>query len=264
LYLAERYYRERQFDVAQLNDRLREDLVEYSFGDILSLSSLRVGKPWKAAETRKRRETILRGLSQAGIQVSQEVVSRYFESLEEIASQLEKQKVDPKNPPKAWVDWVINMPQLKKIERVIQRMEQYNKQRTDLFSRIDNFLSTVNGFLSDTGKVIKFDTSGEVFVDLGTEHRISADQLSSGESQLVILFAYLYFGSQPTREFTVMVDEPELSLHLDWQHRYVESALKANPDAQFIFATHAPEIAQGHDDRCIELSPKGVGRHAKV
>lgn len=145
----------------------------------------------------------------------------------------------------------------KKIERLIERIENYNKQRESLVKRIDAFLETVNSFLCDTNKYIRFDTSGEISVRIGDKHEIRADSLSSGEGQLLILFTYLYFGFEPRQEFVVMIDEPELSLHLKWQNQYVQSVIKANPSAQFIFATHAPEIAQEYKEKCIELSPKG-------
>ena len=125
-----------------------------------------------------------------------------------------------------------------------------------MLGRVEAFRDTVNSFLCDTNKKILFDTSAKLLVRLGEKLEIRPDSLSSGEIQLLILFTYLYFGFEQRREFTVMIDEPELSLHLEWQHKYVESVMKANPNAQFIFATHAPEIGQGYDDYCIELSPK--------
>jgi predicted ATP-binding protein involved in virulence len=258
LYLAERYYREQQFGVAQLSEKLREDIVEYSFSEIVSISHVKpTRKPWKVEEIRKRKETIWEGLLQAGIRISEEVVTKYFDSLENIATKLENISLDRKKMPIEYFEWEINMPQVEKIERVIQRMETFNNERNARLSRIQDFLKTINSFLCDTNKLVRFDTSGEIVIRLDEKHEIRADSLSSGESQLVILFTYLYFGFQPKRKFVVMIDEPELSLHLNWQHRYVESVIKANPDAQFIFATHAPEIAQGHDDRLIELFPKG-------
>jgi len=257
LYLAERYYRERQFQLGVLNEKLREEFVEYTFGDVVSIRDIRrVRKPWTVEEVRKRKETIVRGLEQAGITVPEDTVSKYFQSLEKIAKALEKKGVDPKKPTQEYFEWAINMPQVEKVERLIARMEAYNKQRDSLIRRIEAFRDTVNSFFFDTKKQIRFDTSGEIVVQIDDKHEIRADSLSSGESQLLILFTYLYFGFEPRKEFVVMIDEPELSLHLKWQHQYVESVMKANPYAQFIFATHAPEIGQGYGDNCIELSPK--------
>lgn len=265
LYFAERYYRERQFDVSELSEKLREDLVEYSFGEIVSMADLNLGaKSWKVEEIRKRRDKVIQGLSQANIHISDKVISNYFARLERLATKLEKEKSSPGARQTARVEWAMNMPQVQKIERVIQRMEEFNRAKEDLLKRIEDFLTTVNSFLCDTGKMVSFDTSGEIVIHIDAGHEIRSESLSSGEGQLVVLFTYLYFGFPPKREFVVMIDEPELSLHLNWQHRYVESVFKANPNAQFIFATHAPEIAQGHRSQCIELSPKGAEANAGV
>lgn len=257
LYLAERYYREQQYRLGELNEKLREEFVESTFGDIFTTRAIRsVRSPWTLDEVKKRKETIVEGLANAGIKVPEESVSEYFRGLERIARALERKGIDRENPPQEYFEWVMNMPQIQKVERLIKRTEEYNNQRDILLGRVVAFKDTVNSFLCDTDKQILYDTSGELFVKVGEKLEISPDSLSSGEIQLLTLFTYLYFGFRQRREFVVMIDEPELSLHLEWQHKYVESVMKANPNAQFIFATHAPEIAQGYDDYCIELSPK--------
>jgi len=46
----------------------------------------------------------------------------------------------------------------------------------------------------------------------------------------------------------------ELSLHLNWQERFVDDIRNLKTGAQFIFATHSPEIIAGYEDKCIEVS----------
>ena len=53
-----------------------------------------------------------------------------------------------------------------------------------------------------------------------------------------------------------MVDEPELSLHVAWQNRSIDSVKAANPNAQFIIATHSPEIVGDAEDTVIDISPR--------
>ncbi|GBQ13317.1 hypothetical protein CFR78_14335 [Komagataeibacter rhaeticus] len=50
-----------------------------------------------------------------------------------------------------------------------------------------------------------------------------------------------------------MADEPELSLHIDWQENLVPSLKKINPNSQVIFATHSPDIVGAYKDRTINL-----------
>ncbi|MEU8710983.1 ATP-binding protein [Streptomyces sp. NPDC048663] len=74
--------------------------------------------------------------------------------------------------------------------------------------------------------------------------------LSSGEKQVIrLLIECLAAGGNP-----VLIDEPELSMHVDWQHRLVECMRLLNPRAQLILATHSPEImADVTDEEIMEL-----------
>jgi predicted ATP-dependent endonuclease of OLD family len=40
----------------------------------------------------------------------------------------------------------------------------------------------------------------------------------------------------------MLMDEPEISLHFEWQKILLESILEINPNAQIIVATHSPAM----------------------
>jgi predicted ATP-dependent endonuclease of OLD family len=50
-----------------------------------------------------------------------------------------------------------------------------------------------------------------------------------------------------------MADEPELSLHVDWQETLVSNILALNPSAQVFFATHSPDIVSVYRDGVIDM-----------
>lgn len=76
------------------------------------------------------------------------------------------------------------------------------------------------------------------------------EALSSGEKQLLRLFVECRAAGADT----IIIDEPELSMHVDWQHFLLEYMRTVNPDAQIIVATHSPEImARVSDDKVFEL-----------
>ena len=58
---------------------------------------------------------------------------------------------------------------------------------------------------------------------------------------------------QQKQPFVFIADEPELSLHIEWQRNLISSIRKLNPNAQIIFATHAPEIAGNYSTRLINM-----------
>lgn len=98
------------------------------------------------------------------------------------------------------------------------------------------------------GKRLEF-RGGNVEV-LINDHVIPLESLSSGEKQLLqILLECLAAGDNP-----VLIDEPELSLHVDWQNRLIRNMRVVNKESQIIMATHSPEImANLSDSRIFEL-----------
>ena len=65
--------------------------------------------------------------------------------------------------------------------------------------------------------------------------------LSSGEKQLLVLLIQTLL--QENKPYVFLADEPELSLHIDWQRNIVGAIHEMNPNAQIIVATHSPEVA---------------------
>lgn len=67
---------------------------------------------------------------------------------------------------------------------------------------------------------------------------IPLQSLSAGEKQLLRLMLEVL----AARSSTVMIDEPELSMHVDWQLDLVKSMQRVNPDCQLLLATHSPDV----------------------
>lgn len=98
-------------------------------------------------------------------------------------------------------------------------------------------LTKLLGTLFRGNKEVILDVRSGVVVRVGNEE-IPIESLSSGEKQIVrILLECLAVG-----DHCILIDEPEISLHVDWQHELVESMQLVNADAQIILATHSPEV----------------------
>lgn len=78
-------------------------------------------------------------------------------------------------------------------------------------------------------------------------------KLSSGEKQmLVILLTVLV---QDNAHCVLFMDEPEASLHIEWQQRLIAMILELNPNVQIILSTHSPAvIMEGWLDAVTEVS----------
>lgn len=82
---------------------------------------------------------------------------------------------------------------------------------------------------------------------------LTLDQLSSGEKQMVIQVYELLFRAQSGT--LVMIDEPELSLHMMWQMNYLKnlSEISQLRGFQCIVATHSPQIFNSLWSKSVDL-----------
>jgi predicted ATPase len=78
---------------------------------------------------------------------------------------------------------------------------------------------------------------------------INSDALSAGEKQMLSFISYNGF----TKDSVVLIDEPELSLHVDWQRQLFPMLLSQQTSNQFIVATHSPFIYSKYPDKEIRL-----------
>ena len=104
----------------------------------------------------------------------------------------------------------------------------------------DEFIAIVNEVLAETKKVIDPKESKLTFTQEGTEKKLSVKDLSSGEKQMLIILLTVLL--QKREEYIVIMDEPEISLHIHWQYSLIDYLLRLNPNAQFILSTHSPSI----------------------
>lgn len=87
---------------------------------------------------------------------------------------------------------------------------------------------------------------------------ISLDSLSSGEQHEIILMFDLLF-NVPAGAL-VMIDEPEISLHVVWQLAFIPDVQRIAElaDFRFIVATHSPQIINDEWERATPLGPEEV------
>ncbi|MFW0179051.1 AAA family ATPase [Rothia sp. P7208] len=98
--------------------------------------------------------------------------------------------------------------------------------------------------------------------DQSIENRkIPLTSLSSGEQHEIILYTDLLFNVKENS--LVLIDEPEISLHVAWQEKFVKDVkhIADLANFNFIIATHSPDIVSGYRKHMIRLDgPKGTVR----
>ncbi len=79
-------------------------------------------------------------------------------------------------------------------------------------------------------------------IQLASGGDVHPQLLSSGEQHEVVLLFDLIFFSKPGT--LVLIDEPEISLHIEWQKKFLSDveAIGRTADLKFLLATHSPAI----------------------
>jgi ABC-type glutathione transport system ATPase component len=136
--------------------------------------------------------------------------------------------------------------------RIISELQLGNADAAQHLSQPKTrFQDMIDELFDDTGKKIvrteneiRFSQIGETLVPY---------QLSSGEKQmLAILLTVLVEDQQP---YILFMDEPEVSLHIEWQKRLIDLIVELNPNVQIILTTHSPAvIMNGWVDKVTEVS----------
>jgi predicted ATPase len=109
----------------------------------------------------------------------------------------------------------------------------------------------VNDFLEDKALEVKTQQASSLqpFVRLSFKDGSSSDglgSLSSGERQIVTL---IYAVTHMSQQDVVLIDEPEISLHIDWQRKLLTKMASQLPTQQVIVCTHAPPVARDHPEK---------------
>lgn len=123
------------------------------------------------------------------------------------------------------------------------------------------FLEIIDELFLETNKKINRDKNQLEFL-LG-DREINAYQLSSGEKQLlIILLTVLVQDNKPS---ILLMDEPEISLHIEWQRKLIKYIRTLNPNAQVIIATHSPDIImKGWMDKVFNIEDITVKDNLKA
>ncbi|NPD91563.1 AAA family ATPase [Xylanibacter muris] len=113
------------------------------------------------------------------------------------------------------------------------------------------FQNLIDELFAETGKRLIRTKNEIAFTQIGEE--LLPYQLSSGEKQmLVILLTVLIEDNLP---YVLFMDEPEISLHIDWQQKLIDMILQLNPNVQIVLTTHSPAVIMGGwIDKVTEVS----------
>lgn len=123
-----------------------------------------------------------------------------------------------------------------------QKKNNINKPKITFIEELNKLYQMKDLFINDKNELLVRTQSGKEF---------NLINLSSGEKQLLIILGESLL--QENKSHIYIADEPELSLHVDWQEKLVSSLKGVNPNSQIIFATHSPDIVGPHSKSVIKV-----------
>lgn len=145
-----------------------------------------------------------------------ELLTRYAYYLSDLAKKVEHYLAAHRNKE---IDWEY-------IDGLYQSKQTFESIIKDSFIHTDKQMVIENGHLG--------------FRSLLNNSYISVYQLSAGEKQLLhILLTVLL---EEEKEYILLMDEPEISLHIDWQADLINYIQALNPNCQIIIVTHSPSL----------------------
>jgi len=130
------------------------------------------------------------------------------------------------------------------IDSIHKQIEEMESKRNNIMAPMEAIQRLISQFFKHSG--IRFGTRLS-FGDAASA--INSDSLSAGEKQMLSFLCYNAFN----RNTIAFIDEPELSLHADWQRLIFPTLLKQKSGNQFIIATHSPFIYSKYPDKEISI-----------
>ncbi|MBN7122639.1 hypothetical protein BSU01_13110 [Erwinia billingiae] len=248
--LQEQYRKIREFEDKQalyLRDRILKSSFKFSSFEEVKITDNQLN--WQdKRDILKRRQEITDAVKKIGSSDRSLIldIEKFFDKLEHLFNELSHEKGFS-------IEWLLNKAQIDRISDILEVIDEYNDKTEKMYKPISNFLHAINSFLLDSKKKIEIDTVGRLIVVRADNKKCGIDILSSGERQLVVLIANVMLNKYTHISRVIIIDEPEISLHLKWQERFSETIISINPETQFILATHSPDIVGELTDKCLRV-----------
>ncbi len=233
----------------QLSERYREferevlSVILWDSKDQNNLTSMTFSLPSKKVNIDKER--LLGAFADAGLldEQMQNKIDGHFTKAEEVV------KIARKDPNSLTPADLLAVPLISRTQAMVEYARKLEEDREKIFAPLRSYEDTVNSFLNH--KSIKVDESGQLKIRLSSSMELDWHLLSSGEKQILILLTEALL--RVDEPVVYIADEPELSLHVTWQEKLLESLVTLGGQKQIIVATHSPDIVGDFRDKVIDL-----------
>lgn len=144
-------------------------------------------------------------------------------------------------------------------QRILTEYVEDNRKKLDVYisllEKVELFTDLINSRFQF--KTVQADRNrGFVFVDSSGLY-LDVSSLSSGEQHELVLIYELIF--KTIKNSLILIDEPEISLHVAWQKRFLDDLgrIVSLSPMDVVISTHSPQLIGGHLDLLVPLKAPG-------
>lgn len=145
-----------------------------------------------------------------------------------------------------FLDFQVNMSN-RMVELFTSQVPDAHLRAQEIAAEKGHFYDLVDSLFAETGKTV-LRSSNEIML-LQRDEKLTPYQLSSGEKQMLIILLTVLV--QDRKQCTLFMDEPEISLHVEWQQRLIRLICDLNPNVQIILTTHSPAVIMDGWADCV-------------
>ena len=208
--------------------------------------------------TEDKKNQLLRAFKAAGL-LNEQMQSRIDEHFATAEGVLRRMLKNVGKSVRYDTDDFLVLPLIRRTQLMVEHAEELEEDRERMFTPLRNYEDTVNSFLNDKKtadsfldeKSVKVDESGQLKIESSVHQNLDPLVLSSGEKQILILLTEALL--RVDDPVVYIADEPELSLHISWQRKLLQSLMELGGQKQVIVATHSPAIIGGFMNNTIDL-----------
>lgn len=125
--------------------------------------------------------------------------------------------------------------------RLLKKSENRGKSLNTILKKRDWLFDKLNELFKPTSKrFVESEEDTQPKVILSNGEKLSLFQLSSGEKQILLILLTVLCQDEKTT--ILLLDEPEISLHTDWQYELIDIIRALNRNCQIIAVTHSPSM----------------------
>ncbi len=235
--------------------RSGRDVVDLYSNEIKKIISDKLAESGIIAQSKDR--TFPSRLLQSSLSngISQQEITDKFNQMEEKSKKLIAAGISDAQESLPFPKEKIEDMEKKVLWLYLQDVEEKLKVFDDLQQRIETFMTIINSKLNHQEKSFKINRKeGLVFhSSFGEKKDLAPKELSSGEQHQLVVFYQLLF--KASKGSLILIDEPEISQHLEWQRRFLRDLTKVVEleSHTFLIATHSPQIINDRWDLGVPL-----------